>query len=100
MVFDEVHFGKFISGYIRGTYFFDIHPPAGKLLRCDAMRCYAMRCYAMLCYAMLCDAMLRGMLCDAGKLLIAGFAYLGGYDGLEPLHDDDDVTMSYLCIIM
>ncbi|MBI4160349.1 MAG: phospholipid carrier-dependent glycosyltransferase [Candidatus Yanofskybacteria bacterium] len=31
-VFDEVHFGKFISGYFTGEYFFDIHPPLGKLM--------------------------------------------------------------------
>lgn len=31
-VFDEVHFGKFVSGYYTREYFFDIHPPAGKLI--------------------------------------------------------------------
>lgn len=31
-VFDEVHFGKFVSGYFNGEYFFDIHPPLAKLL--------------------------------------------------------------------
>ena len=32
VVFDEVHFGKFISAYFTQQYYFDIHPPLGKLM--------------------------------------------------------------------
>ncbi|KAG4303697.1 hypothetical protein PCK1_000215 [Pneumocystis canis] len=32
VVFDEVHFGKFLSLYLQRSYFFDVHPPFTKLL--------------------------------------------------------------------
>ncbi|MEK9184968.1 MAG: phospholipid carrier-dependent glycosyltransferase [Patescibacteria group bacterium] len=32
VVFDETHYGKFVSNYLNHSYFFDIHPPFSKLL--------------------------------------------------------------------
>ncbi|XP_014248084.1 protein O-mannosyltransferase 1 [Cimex lectularius] len=32
IVFDELHYGKYIGLYIKNTFFFDLHPPLGKLL--------------------------------------------------------------------
>src|SRR5262245_28366532 len=38
LVFDEVHFGGFAESYCcSGQYFFDIHPPHGKLLLAGAL---------------------------------------------------------------
>ncbi|KAF5273591.1 hypothetical protein FQR65_LT04589 [Abscondita terminalis] len=32
VVFDELHYGKYVSLYMRNTFFFDSHPPLGKQL--------------------------------------------------------------------
>ncbi|CAN8065505.1 unnamed protein product [Agarophyton chilense] len=32
VVFDELHFSKFVDRILTGTWFFDIHPPLGKLI--------------------------------------------------------------------
>ena len=30
--FDELHFGKYVGLYVKKIFFFDLHPPLGKLI--------------------------------------------------------------------
>ena len=41
VVFDETHVGKFIVYLLRGTYFFDVHPPLAKLIYAGTGRALA-----------------------------------------------------------
>ncbi len=36
VVFDEMHYGKYASLYLRGTFFFDSNPPLGKMMAAGA----------------------------------------------------------------
>jgi len=40
VVFDEVHFGKFVSRYFDGKYYFDIHPPLAKLIMSSSAKLF------------------------------------------------------------
>ncbi|NBY23004.1 MAG: phospholipid carrier-dependent glycosyltransferase [Gammaproteobacteria bacterium] len=32
VIFDELHWGRYFSSYFTGSYYFDVHPPLGKLI--------------------------------------------------------------------
>eukprot|EP00298_Acanthocystis_sp_HF-20_P013641 c20448_g1_i1.p1 GENE.c20448_g1_i1~~c20448_g1_i1.p1 ORF type:complete len:583 (+),score=171.25 c20448_g1_i1:8-1756(+) len=41
LIFDEVHFGKFLNGHITGEFYFDIHPPIIKLIMAGFIKYFA-----------------------------------------------------------
>ena len=40
VVFDEVYFGKYVSSYLTNQYYFDNHPPLGKLMIAGAAKVF------------------------------------------------------------
>lgn len=46
VVFDEVHFLRFVKNYRDGEYLFDIHPPLGKLILLGVSRLFCRHPYA------------------------------------------------------
>jgi dolichyl-phosphate-mannose-protein mannosyltransferase len=61
-VWDEQHFCNFTKGYLEGKYFFDIHPPLGKLILLGGLK--------------IAGAKTDGLDCTIGNAYPAGYPYV------------------------
>lgn len=77
---DETHFGKMGSYYINRTFFFDVHPPLGKVSgrRMPSVRCLRRR--------FPCETTALRLL----QMLIGLAGYVTGYDGTFPFMKPGD----------
>lgn len=73
---DETHFGKMGSYYINRTFFFDVHPPLGKVRRPFVLK--------LVCLQWNLSSNSTDLLFTLLQMLIGLAGYMTGYDGTFP----------------
>lgn len=73
---DETHFGKMGSWYINRTFFFDVHPPLGKV-------------WTTVCYYLFLNES-QNIIHITPQMLIALSGIMTGYDGTYPFEKPGD----------